>query len=85
MHCRASLHEDRPAGTCLAPNIEIGMNAHHDRSDGAACSILGYQVIIIGTQNQPNNKITCTHGTKKLDRSTTKDKNKNYSRRLNCE
>lgn len=61
---RAPLHEHRPASACLAPDIEVGMNAHHDRPDGAACSILGYQVIVIDTQNQPNNKITCTRNKK---------------------
>jgi len=64
---RKPLHEYRPSRPGLAPDIKVGMDAHHDRSDGAACSILGYQVIFIGTQNQPNKNITCTHRTEKLD------------------
>lgn len=33
---RPSFHEDRPAGFGVAPNIEVGVDAHHDRPDGTS-------------------------------------------------
>ena len=35
-HRRSPLHESRPAVLRLAPDVEVGVDQHHDGSDGAA-------------------------------------------------
>lgn len=36
MHGRAPFHKHRPASTCVTPYVKVSMDAHHDRTDGAA-------------------------------------------------
>lgn len=36
VHRRTPLHEHTPAGTRLAPDVEVRMDAHHQCTDGAA-------------------------------------------------
>ena len=35
-HCRPSLAERAPPVFCLAPDVEVGVDEHHDGPDGAA-------------------------------------------------
>lgn len=35
---RSSFHENGPASSCLTPNVEVRMDAHHERPNGTACN-----------------------------------------------